>query len=216
MFLWESGWTLPAIARRMQRTPIGCYQRAVGLGLKVGAPDGYEKIEHAARRTGFVAKTLLRVLAIAGVKLHLGLSDPTIKHKYKGGMYRHHYVETEAVDAAISAWLLTEPIAAAARSRGMSDDTLRRWLNKCGWIEPNEMGKNGHRRRVPRRLESAIIDRAAAAYLGGRIDVDNRAIARLQRKLDRLVQIRDARVEQRERLRAALGEVVVDNARSAA
>jgi transposase-like protein len=156
MFLWESAWSLEAIARRMGRSPLACYRKAAKLGLPTGCPPGYEYFTAAARRAGYAEHTFRRVLAFSGVKCYRALADPLYVGK---GDCPHHFVDPEAVNRAVAKWMASESVAVAARRLGMSPHTLRRWLQTAGVVGESQPGHRFHQRAA-----AEDIDRVAAEY----------------------------------------------------
>lgn len=122
VMLWGE-FTVTRIARKLSRTPLTVYFRARKLELRCGAPQGFEYLSHAARRVGFDAVTLRRILRWAGVGLRQAMSRPDAT-----GRRRHFFVDPFDVDHAIEAWHATETVQGAARRLGMCDETLRKWL----------------------------------------------------------------------------------------
>lgn len=157
LFLWETGLRLYAIANRLDRRPQSVYWRARHLGLGIGCPQGYEYFSAAAERTGFYPPTLRRILNAAGVKLHMALSTPNVPRN----LWRRHFVDPDEVDAAVTAWMKTEEVGAAARVRGMCAHTLQRWLREAGVIGPRRK-----RCRTPQRAATEVIDRVIEEQKG--------------------------------------------------
>lgn len=160
-FLWESQLRLSAIAKQMNRTTKAVFQRGVFLGLKVGAPDGFEYVTEAARRTGFAIETLAKMLREAGVKLNITHSDPSRAAMGKR-LWRRHYVDPESVDAVVAEWNRSENVQRAAATRGLCALTLRHWLRRAGCIPPRLPGERRRQHRVP----SEVIDRVVAEHRG--------------------------------------------------
>lgn len=152
--MWETD-RLSAIARTLDRTEQAVFQRAWELGMSRGIPRGHEYLNTAARRTGFAREQLAKILRWAGVAMHLTESHPSMK---RSSHYR--YVDTYDVDEAIARWMRTENVTAAARSRRLCEDTLRRWLLEAGHTPP----KLRRGQQKPHwRLDGDVIDRVVAA-----------------------------------------------------
>jgi hypothetical protein len=148
IFMWETPLALASIATRMGRTPLAIYSRAKKIGLSVGCPDGFEYVSTAAKRTGFELATLRRVLAFSRVKEHRSLAQPKRTRRYQS----HHFVCIDSVNDAVVKWHASEPVTAAARRRGLSQLTLRRWLIDAGALSKSRAWKKHH------RIDSEIID----------------------------------------------------------
>jgi hypothetical protein len=154
-FLWGGPRiSLGAIAKQLGHTPGSVYRRAVALGLGAGCPNGFEYLTSAARRTNFHVVSLRKILAWDRVRICLVRSDPSKKRETA----RRHFVDSEQVDRAIARWMTCETLSEASRSRGVHDETLRKYLVEDGVIED--------RHGVPRtrwRIPSLEIDRVVAA-----------------------------------------------------
>lgn len=123
-------------------------QKAVELKLPFGTPQGCVTLRAAAIRTGYAVRTLQRILDAHGVTVHLH-PTPVNRRKTPHGWTS---VEWDQVEAAVKAYLATETIAAAAKTRGLSASTLRTWLLEAG---VHQLGARG----VPVRIATATIDR---------------------------------------------------------
>lgn len=147
--------SLGHVAKTLKRTTDATYWRARRLGLPCGSTQGMEYLTAAATRTGFETTSLRRILRWGGVRLVPTSSRPTKARR------RFHMVDPIDVDDAVERWLRTEIIEVAARDRGMSGDTLERWLREAGvgvsTVRPAGKGEKPHR-----RVETAVIDRVVA------------------------------------------------------
>lgn len=154
-------WTatpLASIARELGRTEISVYWRARELGLPIGAPQGFEYLTDAARRTGFATSQLRRVLRANGVAITRTLSRPGVVSRLGGAPGRHfHCVDPIDVDDAVAAWTREESVEGAALRRGVSGDVLRRLLLKAGHAPPR-------RRKAHWRIPSHLADELVAAW----------------------------------------------------
>lgn len=150
--LW-SELTLPALARRIGRTQATTYWRAQKLGLELGVTQGREYLTTAATRTGFETATLRKILSWAGVKLFPVMGRPT------GARRHYHQVDAFDVDAAVEAWLETEPLACAAERRSIGADQLRYWLGLAGIRQPSKRKAKAHW-----RVKTADADRVVATF----------------------------------------------------
>lgn len=157
-FLWMGEESLVEIARAMERSQNSIDAMAFRLGLPMGPPAGCEYLANAAKRTGYSVRQLRRVCARFGVKVRRARTRP-IESKGKGlHEWRAHYVESDAVDAAVAKWLETEAVATAARRRGLHNATLRRWLRDAGVRE----AKTSQGLRAHWRVDSKVIDEVIA------------------------------------------------------
>lgn len=157
-WLWESGLSVTAIARRLSRTPLTTYWRARKLGLRCGCPEGFEYLNAAAERTGYERSTLTNILTWAGVTTHRSMARPT-----KAAAYRFRIVDPMDVDDAIARWHETEPLETAARRVGVEAELLRRRLRAAGVPEERRAPK-AHWRVRQEDVERALqLGRGAAA-----------------------------------------------------
>lgn len=138
--LWGVDMSLDEIAERLGRTPITTYWRAQKIGLPLGCPDGWERLSHAAERTGYCTSQLRRILKAAGVEMRRSITRETKPRGKRRKAHRWHIVVPESVDAAIKRWLATEPVSAAARRHGVTADVLARRLRLAG-IKKTVAGK---------------------------------------------------------------------------
>lgn len=168
--LWETTATLRSIARAVGRTTATTYWRAQKIGLPLGVPDGYVYVYQAAVKAGYAVATLWRILAWAGVAIFPARSRPSKRRGVVVGRRRHfHYVDPFDVEEAVERWCRTESVHQAARTRGLSGETLKRWLVAAGHRPPRKW-------KAHWRIESQEIDRvvtgrgvslrAAAARIG--------------------------------------------------
>lgn len=152
-FLWNaSELSLAEIALRLKRSPDTTYWRAQQIGLPLGVPEGWERLSHAAERTGYSTRTLRRILAADEVVIRRSLTKRDPRHT---GARPTHIVPINAVNAAVEAWIETEPLHAAAQRLGMSDEALRLRLNRAGIVKPGGKNKLVHWRVRPEEVEMA-------------------------------------------------------------
>jgi len=147
LMLW--GVPICIIARELERTPEAVYQRAARIGLPNGCPPGHEYLTAAAKRTGFGDTGMLRrILKWAKVRIrHTNSLEPA--------QHARFFVEPEAVDRAVAAWLKTETPEAAARRLGVSTATVMSRLQLSGLRLPPKVGRKKHW-----RIPSTTIERA--------------------------------------------------------
>lgn len=156
--------SLRSIALAFGRTEVAIKRRAQGLGLKLGAPEGWEYVTAAARRTGFRLATLRKILAWAAERKIAGDGRAAVERiawspKWDPkARYRQHVVESFEVDEAVAAWMETETPTGAARARGVTAGTVLRRLGAAGVDLPAKPEKRGAHWRVP----SEVIDEAFA------------------------------------------------------
>jgi hypothetical protein len=148
---WWGEFTVETIAKRLNRTAATTFWRATILDLPLGAPDGTEYLSHAAERTGYALASLRLILKRSGVEMKRTMSRPE-----KGTKRHFHCVEPLLVDAAIAAWLKTEPLEAAARARGLSSEALAKRLRGRDGVPPKPT-------KIHWRIPTAVIDQALAA-----------------------------------------------------
>jgi hypothetical protein len=136
--LWGA-FSLDNIAKRLGRTLNTTYWRAQKLGLQLGVPQGYESLNAAVERTGYVQKQLRAIAEWAGVDIRRTLSRP-MKSRSKAGRFSYHFcfVDPFDIDEAIAKWLKTEPVETIARRHGIAGETLHRWLVDAGLTPPSE------------------------------------------------------------------------------
>ena len=146
--LWDAETTLRQIAKQMGRSEATTYWRAQKLGLKLGCPDGWEYLTHAAKRAGFGTVQLRRILRWAGVAIRRAITRPGAKRRGRPGAGRLTYVVAPGdVDAAVESWLETETLERAARRNGICGETLARRLRAIG-IDKQVRGKRKRHWRV--------------------------------------------------------------------
>jgi hypothetical protein len=152
---------LSQLARRLGRTPITIYWRARKLGLRLGAPEGMEYLQHAAARAGYTTGQLRRILRAADVTLRCTPSRPDAKRHGRGlrPFHRFHYVDPIDVDDAVAAWCRQETTEGAARRHGVCGDTIRRLLLAAGHAPPR-------RRKAHWRVDPELVDRLVTAAMG--------------------------------------------------
>jgi hypothetical protein len=122
--LWGES-SVKRIAKALNRTPLTTYWRARRLGLPCGDAQGFEYLSHAAKRTGFATATLRKILRDAGVGLRLSASRPSKRKRH------YHIVDPDDVDRAVALWNDGEIVNCAAEARGLTGETLTRWLNEA-------------------------------------------------------------------------------------
>jgi hypothetical protein len=167
--LW--GAPLKAVARAMKRTQITCYWRAQKLGLGLGCPQGYERLSHAAERTGFACGQLREILKFAGVGIHAGIRRPS---KKRPGSF---FVDPDDVDAAVATWMQTETIASAARRMGTTWDVVRNHLEAFGLAKPKRASGRRHWRVPSETIDKAMSTVARRGCHLVRVDSDGRKAA---------------------------------------
>lgn len=141
--------TLRGISARLGRTTQAVFHRAQKIGLSLGCPDGAEYLTHSAERTGYSVETLRMILDRSGVAIRRTMSRPLGRRVGRPC----HFVDPFEVDEAVEAWLKTEPLASAARRRGLDDSTLARRLRGVEGVPPKPVGKRHW------RIPTAVIDR---------------------------------------------------------
>jgi hypothetical protein len=119
--LWGH-YAIGRLASELRRTRAAIFWRAMQLDLDAGAPEGLEYLTQSAQRVGFATATLRRILAWHGVPLQRSRSRLTKAKRH------YHVVDPDCVNEAVAAWLEAEEIHPAARARGISGETLKRWL----------------------------------------------------------------------------------------
>lgn len=125
--LWSGRGLVENIAAQLGRTVVAIVQQAEVLRLGIGCPRGFEYLTAATTRSGFTnTEDLRRVLRWAGVKTYVA------RTKSPKNQWRRHFVDPDAVDRALAKWAATEPIGAAARRVGVSQPSLRKWLQAAG------------------------------------------------------------------------------------
>lgn len=151
------------LRRLPDRTWQAIWQHAVDkLGLPRGVPQGYETLRSAARRTGYVAHHLRKILDAEGVR---------VRYWYGGGRASAHAggrdfprnpwcaVDPDEVDAAVARWCRLETVATAARRHGWTWRRAERVLRAAGLLPPVVPG-----RRTPARLDPVQVDAVLAAH----------------------------------------------------
>lgn len=129
--LWGLELDLSEIAQRLGRTEITTYWRAAKMGLPLGCPPGWEYLNVSAKRVGYDAKTLRRILKASDVAIRLSLAAP----KWGARPERVHprlIVHSASVDAAVAQWLEEEPVGVLARRLGICRETLQRRMERVG------------------------------------------------------------------------------------
>ncbi|HRE87495.1 MAG TPA: hypothetical protein PK095_00020 [Myxococcota bacterium] len=155
-FLWGT-YTIEAISKKLGRTQTTIYWRAQQLGLGLGCPRGCVYLTELGREAGFDAATLRRILAWADVPIKRALTRPGAQacgHRGVGKLtfFVDHAEGLEAVER----WLAAEYVNAAAKARGLSNCTLRRWL-----VEDGRAAKPLKKKawRVPTKLIDEVVAR---------------------------------------------------------
>jgi hypothetical protein len=140
--LWDAELDLPDIAARLARTPITTYWRAQKLGLPLGCPTGWESLNVAAERTGYETSQLRRILSAHGAVIRRAVTRESKPRGRavgtKNARRLRHIVARGEVDAAVAAWLETEPVETAARRLGWCGETLARRLKLIGVEGPGK------------------------------------------------------------------------------
>lgn len=144
---------LRTIASRLKRTPAAVFARAqVALRLPLGCPQGHEYLTHAAKRTGYTAGQLRRILAWAGVKLRPSMSRPTEARRH------YHTVDPFDVDDAVGRWLENETVESGARRHGLIGATLAAWLRLARRQTDIRIPDEPRERKAHWRVPSSTID----------------------------------------------------------
>lgn len=149
---------LEIIASLMGRTAIVVYEHARKIGLRCGAPQGFEYLSAAARRVGFTREQLRPILQWAGVRLRRTMSKP-------GSRLRSSMVMPCEVDAAVAEWHRTETIESARRRLGIAHPTLRRWLIEAKANGDQSVPERPGVRRAHWHVPSTVIDKVAGERL---------------------------------------------------
>lgn len=153
-FLWGTH-TIEAIAKQLGRTEATVYWRAQRLGLGLGCPRGCVYLTQLGRESGFDPATLRRVLEWANVPVKRALTRPGAQSRGTPGLGRQTFFVNHAEGIeAVERWLAAEYVGSAAKVRGMSDCTLRRWLVDDGRASPPPARKAW---RVPTELIDEVV-----------------------------------------------------------
>ncbi len=159
-FFWSTPATVAELCQKLGRSPQGVCRRARQLGLQQRVPPGYEFFTHSAKRTGFDARTLRRILQWAGVPLHAVRSYEMRRRprqRRQKAPFRQVYVEPFDVDVAVERWLRTETPGEAGGRIGVDGRTVRGWLRAAG-VE----GEPDRRRQW--RVDSEILERVVREH----------------------------------------------------
>lgn len=143
--------TLTEVAASLGRTETATYWRGIRLGLPGGCPRGYEYLTVSARRVGYDARYLRRILAALKVEVRCAFARP----RKEAPKFRKLYVLPEDVDEAVRAWGEREVVEQAAIRRGHAPEWLRAVLRRHRVRRPGR----GRWWRVP----TSVIDAAIAA-----------------------------------------------------
>lgn len=156
---------LKGIATKLGRSQGAVAVRAAALGLKLGAPEGWEFLTTAEGRVGYRIPTIRRIVEWAEQHGILNPRWPTIKIAMhapraagKRQKWRRHIVEIDSLDDALAAWMQAETIEEAARARGTSRDLIVRALSLFATDAPGRTVRGAQW-----RLPSDVIDGALAA-----------------------------------------------------
>lgn len=155
-WLWENC-DLPAICKRLGRSAGSVWGMADKLGLRLGRPNGYESVASAAERCGVARTTIERIVRWYGLAPRRAYVAPD-KKRTRMGLRTHLALDPTKVDEAVTAWCECEPLATAARARGIDRQVLPRMLRERG-IALERYGTRGWR-----RIPSALADELAAEY----------------------------------------------------
>lgn len=142
-----------SIAKRLGRGWKAVYMRAAVAGLVARERSGTETLAAASERCGYSPRDMLRILRRAGV-LQQSVSRNAGGYRLKPS----YQLDPFEVDEAVADYVRGSALTAAARARGMSDDRLRRALEKIGVTRP-EVLKKGEQWRI----DDATVDRAVQA-----------------------------------------------------
>lgn len=138
---------LAKIAEALDRAIHGVYWRAGAIGLRRGIPQGKESVSAAAKRTGFCAETLKRMLLGASVPIHRGMSI---------NARRFDVVDPAEVDRVVDEWNETEIVSHAARRLGVHRGTLVAWLEESKIEMPRHPGAK-RIWRLPTKIIDAVV-----------------------------------------------------------
>lgn len=147
--LWDCGFRLSVIAERLGRSEVTTYWRAQKIGLKLGCPEGFEYLTHAAKRAGYTTDQLYKILRWAKVRVQMSVT------RDRGRTRHFHFVDPVEVDDAVAEWNQTETVEAASRRLGVNSEKLWRWLKAAG-IEADGREPHEHLRLFPEHVERAI------------------------------------------------------------
>lgn len=151
------------IARHLRRKQSAIALKARQIGLKTEAPEGWETLEAAARRTGYCPETLGKVLRWAGTTMRAPYS-PSYHTPLNVRRAKRVVVEACEVDEAIERWHKTELLAVAARRHGLRADALLRLLRRYG-LEIMQVGRRKHVRVWSAEVDRMMAERAAGETL---------------------------------------------------
>lgn len=128
------------------------------LGLETGVPQGSVSIEEAARRLGYESGSfVLRLAARTGVTIRKHPRPRDTGPRVAG----RRIVEWDSIrDAFTTEQRETESVAGAARTRGLCNIRLWRWLRAAGVLPELQPGAA---KRGAMHLPSEVIDAVVAA-----------------------------------------------------
>jgi hypothetical protein len=129
---------MDTLCARLRRSRASVHWKAEKIGLKVGAPEGWETITAAARRSGYAVSSLRNILAWADAKIILAY------HATRQTKCRRMIVESFDVDDAVERWLASEYLHSAAKARRMGDRTLLQMMLACGGKMTRMKKAKGH------------------------------------------------------------------------
>ena len=163
-------WGLEAgasICRALNRTGQGVYLKAMQLGLRAVKPEGFETITDCADRMGYSHRSLMGILAWAGVKMVRHVFRPRRKKANKDRSHAvfRRLVDTMEAEDAVIAWTNTETLAGAARRLNVTPTRLRRMMR----IAPVKIGRSSSGgTKSQHRAPPEVWDKVLATYTAWR------------------------------------------------
>lgn len=124
---WTDNERRTLMAKLPGRTWFAIHRRAThthGLPSNDGERMPFRE---AAKRAGFADATLHKVLARAGVRVHVGTKSAS-----KSTAVPRYFVDWDETEEAVKAWLKLESYAVTARRLGVPRETMRAWVIKAG------------------------------------------------------------------------------------
>lgn len=161
-WMWEHSATAK-IARKLGRSSAALRARAYKLGLGIGLPRGAETVQQAADRCGINRKLMVRVLAFAGVRARRTHVNTDFDRR-RVTQRRWKWLLPEEADRAMTAWMATENLTAAALSRGVSRYALELRVRRDHAVELVQWGRET---RVPTTVIEAVCAELAATKRRG-------------------------------------------------
>lgn len=153
--LWSPETTLEAIAAALGSTPKTVYWYSRRLNLPA-VPEGWERLTHAAERTGYDTGQLVAILLAANVSVYRTLSRPS---EPRGQRRRHRsrfrVVWAADVDQAVADWTQREDARSVEQRIGISDTALVARLKAAG-VKKLSRKRNARWRLTPEDLERAL------------------------------------------------------------